>query len=316
MSSSHSRSRGWCFTLNQYTDDEVRVLSERGSTNPISQYLVFGFEVGDSGTPHLQGYVYFKSVKSFKQAKAYIGDRAHVESQRGSPQQAAEYCKKDGNYQEFGDCPYQGKRTDLEVVTELVVDGVSISEIAQAHPTTFVKFSRGLRDLKLAVSKPYAREDVCGIWLVGEPGSGKSHYAQTTYPCAYRKAQNKWFDGYAGEKEIVLEDLDSGVLSHHLKIWADKWPCTGETKGGTVHLTHDVFVVTSNYTIDELVPKKITNRQEHEDDAMIAALARRFKVFTFNKVFVPPDVSASGSGHWYSQMTDPNGVEMVLGLIN
>ena len=34
------------------------------------------------------------------------------------------------------------------------------------------------------------------------------------------KAQNKWFDGYDGESNILLDDYDCGTaLGHLLKIW-------------------------------------------------------------------------------------------------
>lgn len=316
MSLSKSRSRGWCFMLNNYTQDEIQFLSAFGSNDSLCVYLVFGKEVSESGTSHLQGYVYFKTLKSFKQAKTFLGERSHVEVQRGTSLQASDYCKKDGDFTEFGTCPSQGKRTDLEAVAKIIVDGGSVNDVAMQYPTTFIKYSRGIRELKLEVTRPYTRPDICGVWLVGEPGSGKSHYAQTQYPDSYKKAQNKWFDGYGGEKQIVLEDLDTGTLSHHLKIWADRWPCTGETKGGTVHLMHDVFVVTSNYQIEDLVPKKRVGNQEHDDDSMISALSRRFIVKSFRKLFVPPLVGEAGPGYWASCMTDENNVEHILGILH
>lgn len=47
----------------------------------------------------------------------------------------------------------------------------------------------------------------------------------------------------------MLEDYDDTkeINGHLLKIWADKWSCTGEYKGGTVQLRHERFYVTSNY---------------------------------------------------------------------
>lgn len=316
MNNNKERSRGWCFTLNNYTEDEYNHVSSLGSDLTQCVYLVIGKEVSDTGIPHIQGYIYFKNKKSFKQVKGLLSDRAHVEAQKGSAGEAADYCKKDGSFEEHGDCPSQGKRTDLENVAELVLAGGSIADVAETFPTTFIKYSRGIRELKLAVSKPYTRTAHCGIWLVGEAGSGKSHHAQTTYPNAFKKAQNKWFDGYAGEKEIVLEDLDSSCLCHYLKIWADKWPCTGETKGGTVHLTHDLFVVTSNYLIEDLVPKKKEGDQYHADDAMIAAISRRFIVKSFSKFFIPPQVGEAGPGKWVSLMRDEHGVDHQLGVLN
>lgn len=51
--------------------------------------------------------------------------------------------------------------------------------------------------------------------------------AYTRFPDAFRKNQNKWFDGYTGQLHIILDDLDrvGTGLSHHLKIWMDRYPC-------------------------------------------------------------------------------------------
>lgn len=70
-----------------------------------------------------------------------------------------------------------------------------------------------------------------------------------------------------------MDDLDTGILSHYLKIWADKWKCTGEIKGGTVALNYKRFIVTSNYTPAELWGKP-------EEETLRLAICRRFILFT------------------------------------
>jgi len=42
--------------------------------------------------------------------------------------------------------------------------------------------------------------------------------------------------------------MDTPALGHYLKIWADKYACTGETKGGNLNLQHEKIVVTSNFS--------------------------------------------------------------------
>jgi hypothetical protein len=115
-------------------------------------------------------------------------------------------------------------------------------------------------------------DDVRGLWIVGPPGTGKSHYARKTFgDDLYLKAQNKWWCGYAGERYVLLDDFDCNVLGHYLKIWADKWACTGEVKGGKVNLRHEKFIITSNYTIEQLWP-------DEEQKELRRAIARRFEV--------------------------------------
>lgn len=257
----------WCFTVNNWNDHDTTTFDAVDC-----KYMIYGKEVGDSGTPHLQGFTTFKTNKTLTALKK-IHPTAHWERAKGTPQQAADYCKKEGDYVERGEISVQGKRTDLEHVAELVKNGKSLQTIAEEHPTTYMKFGRGIRDLKLVLEKPYDHTGTRGIWYVGPPGTGKSRKAREENPGAYLKAQNKWFDGYNGEPVIILDDLDTNALGHHLKIWADRYACTGETKGGTIHLKHEKIIITSNYTIEALWP---------EDEEMQKAIKRRFEVTHFN----------------------------------
>lgn len=267
-----SRSTRWCFTINNYTQaDETAVQGWNCC------YLVYGREIGDSGTPHLQGFVTFGGKAKRLSAVKKLHATAHWEVTKGSSQQAAEYCKKDGDVYEKGTTPFQGKRSDLEEACNMIKDGKRLREVADELPTTYVKFSRGLKDLALTLTDSYEHDDTRGIWIWGPPGVGKSRYARREWPDSYPKAQNKWFDGYDGEEAILLDDLDrmGTCLSHLLKIWTDRYACTGETKGGTVHLKHKVFIVTSNYSIKDLWP---------DDVELQKAIRRRFKVIHMDSV--------------------------------
>lgn len=126
-------------------------------------------------------------------------------------------------------------------------------------------------NFKLRFEEPTKTELPRGFWFYGVPGAGKSHFARELHPDAFIKSQSKWWDGYNGQEHVILDDLDSDCLGHHLKIWADKWPCSGEVKGGTVPLMYKSFTVTSNYRIDELF----------RDHILIAALERRFVCQSF-----------------------------------
>lgn len=55
-------------------------------------------------------------------------------------------------------------------------------------------------------------------------------------PDAYLKMCNKWWDGYTGQTEIILEDIDKThqCLAHHIKLWTDHYSFVGETKGGAI----------------------------------------------------------------------------------
>jgi len=68
--------------------------------------------------------------------------------------------------------------------------------------------------------------------------------------------QNKWWDGYKGQKVVVLDEFDkchSACLGSHLKKWADPWvPFVAEAKSTALPPDYDVLIVTSNYSLEEL----------------------------------------------------------------
>lgn len=238
------------------------------STDKV-RYAIFGRETGENGTPHLQGYIaFFKPQRINSVIKALPG--CHIEIAQGNEQQNFDYCSKQGDYEEFGRRSIQGKRSDLDTAIDLLKEG-GIKRVIEECPREYVKFHRGLEQLEYRLNNtPYEHPDVRGIWIHGPPGTGKSHTAREAYPDAYLKAQNKWWDGYSGEKAVILDDLDTPTLGHYLKIWSDKYSCSGEFKGGTVHLRHHVFIVTSNYHPSSLWP---------DDPQMCEAIKRRFQIY-------------------------------------
>lgn len=88
------KSRKYCFTLNNYTLNEVeQIIRDFGSDK-----YVIGCEIApETSTPHLQGYLEFKNPRSFKSVKKLL-PRAHIEKARGSTKQNYEYCTKDGEF--------------------------------------------------------------------------------------------------------------------------------------------------------------------------------------------------------------------------
>lgn len=88
------RARAWCFTVNNYNQsDKDSVVSLVSG----SEEYIYGFEEGDSKTPHIQGYVRFKNQVRFSTLKKKL-PQAHLEKAKGTPRQNFDYCSKDGDY--------------------------------------------------------------------------------------------------------------------------------------------------------------------------------------------------------------------------
>jgi len=269
---STAQSKRWCFTINNYVEEDLTL-----EDSWDYEYLIYGQEEGETGTPHLQGFVIFESNKRLTAVKA-LHSRAHWEVARGTAQQAAEYCKKDGFWVEFGTPPLtagvaggEAEKARWEAAKLSAMTG----DLDDVPADIFVRYYRTLKEIKKDyMHKPDDADSVTGLWLYGPPGVGKSRKARADFPDAYLKMQNKWWDGYQGEENVILDDLDSSALGHLLKIWADRYSFLAETKGGAIAIRPKQIVVTSNYSIDELWAD--TDKENHEQ--LRQALKRRFKV--------------------------------------
>lgn len=142
-------SRGWCFTWNnpepEYHDGSIP------PPPPALRYAVWQLERGASGTEHLQGYAEFSSPLRLAGVRKWL-PQAHWEPRRGTREAAREYCRKadsrcagpweHGSFEQGG----QGKRQDLDAAVSALRDG-GIKRVAELHPTSYVKYHRGLRAL-------------------------------------------------------------------------------------------------------------------------------------------------------------------------
>lgn len=85
----------YCFTLNNYTDTEIRDLEI--SINNNCKKAIVGKEVGKEGTPHLQGQLTFKKKTRITEIKKLPGfERAHIEK-TNNVKASEKYCQKDGD---------------------------------------------------------------------------------------------------------------------------------------------------------------------------------------------------------------------------
>lgn len=318
------RCRGWCFTVNNPTpvdQDMLQVLGE----DPRTVWLIYGVEKGASGTLHLQGYVYLKNAVGLGHMKA-IHSGAHWETARGDFTAQRDYCSKgnqpkeewdefrklgpnyglDADVHEWGEKP----RDPQEQRIEASAKGGEANK--RKYEDTFAKAKEGkFEDIsKDHLLKHYTTikhismdfgprksnlNGVCGVWLYGRPGTGKSRFAREKFGdeegLLYFKDQNKWWDGYSPSMPYVLiEDPTPShpnipSLAEHLKIWTDRYVFPAQSKGGYMKIRPKYIVVTSNYTVDALF-------ESLKDQSLRWALSRRFMTVNFDHLFnvcnVPP----------------------------
>ena len=136
-------SKNWCFTLNNYTDDDITRINGLVASEPRVAYVIYGKEVGESGTPHLQGFVSLKQRTRLAQVKTIIGSNPHLEVAR-NVNASVEYCKKEGDWSEFGTRNSgQGTRSDLDDFKAAVKGGMlNLKTIREEHGEVYAKYPR------------------------------------------------------------------------------------------------------------------------------------------------------------------------------
>lgn len=235
-----SRSRNHCFTLNNYVDGDMDKLLAWEC-----DYIIVGIEEGEEKkTPHLQGYVEWPFAKALTTLKKLDG-RIHWEARRGTASQAAEYCKKEGNFMQAGSISSQGKRSDLDMVAAMVIAQAPMPEIAMAHPGTFARYNKGLLALQSALLKhrtgpPYVE------WRYGSTGVGKTRYCVDKHPSHYIKDGTSWWDGYTQQEAIIVDDFDASIPFRDLLRLLDRYHYQGQIKGGYVPINSPFIYVTAD----------------------------------------------------------------------
>jgi hypothetical protein len=136
-----SRAKHWCFTLNNHTPadiDRLKALEQ----NVQVDYAIFGEEVGENGTPHLQGFISFAACERFGSVLATVGQSHLTVTRRIGA--SIKYCKKDGKYYEFGIQPRgPGGRSDLDEFKESVQGGeLSLRVLRDKFSSIYARFPR------------------------------------------------------------------------------------------------------------------------------------------------------------------------------
>jgi len=280
-------SKHWCFTLNNYTEVEHAAL-----LSTPHDYVVIGKEVGDNGTPHLQGYIIFVNRKRLAGCKK-ISPRAHweIKSKNSTCKEASEYCKKDAQFVEDGSLPLEPHQAGGQATKEKWAEALASAKVNMLDdiaPKMLIQnyqtFKRIAQDYQQV---PPELPGVCGEWYYGEPRTGKSRAARDLYPGFYDKPCNKWWDGYRNHPHVIIDDFDKNhqCLGHHLKRWGDRYPFPAEHKGHTYEIRPLKIIITSNYRPEEIFV---------DDPVLLQAILERFRLTHFTQSPFNPYCSTYG----------------------
>lgn len=263
---STQRFRNYCFTINNYTKDEINEL-EKKELKEI-KYIIVGGEEATTGTPHLQGFIQWVNAKTLKATIKKLPKRSHVEICKGTPYENYKYCTKEGNVLlEKGDRPErvgQGKRKDLEIIKKKIQENQTIKNMLDNDDINNyqqIKYAENLKKYyeKKRNWKPNVK------WYYGKTGTGKT---KTAYEEFMEKAQDedniyfsmdtgKWWEGYDAQQYVIIDDMRGDFMKYHqlLKL-LDRYPYKVETKGSTRQFVATHIIITSAYRPEDIFSTK------------------------------------------------------------
>lgn len=258
------RSRMWAFTINNYSEVEVKLVQEMIlDKNKEGKAMGFGTVIGraevevapTTGTPHIQGFVMFVNARTLGGMKKLLGDRAHIEKCLGEVKPNWDYCGKTGaiiaekgNPDNEEDPPVNATRSQvIEFVMKKITGGdLEIERLRYRY--AFRKVSlRQYWDQLLQFRDDYAKEEGLMVeqpwngnlrrknfWLWGKTRAGKSYFAQnyasttigpwTNYP----KNLTKWWDGYGKRQRVVIIEEPSASTAKHFPQFEDQIKVWGD----------------------------------------------------------------------------------------
>lgn len=282
------KSREWCFTINNFTEDDKR------QTDEIEcRYICYAPEVGKNGTPHLQGYVVFHNQRYMK-AVSKLLSRAYLTPARGSGKENKQYIQGpytkgskhkplNNEFKERGELPEQGKRNDLQAFHEDIKAGKRGRDLSVDHLATRAKYPQLEKTLVAEEDYETAIQwfesgkcpEVHVRW--GEPGTGKSkfvydeHGARNIYELNLGDGclKSVWWDGYQGQPIILINDFDGELGWKYLLRLLDRYPFRMQIKGGHCwRLATHIYITANKPPTDWYPAEKCT------------ALMRRLKSVT------------------------------------
>jgi len=262
--------RNWCFTEFTYTE-EARQLFVDYFRQGFCRYLVIGREVcPTTDRQHFQGFIVMKNVASLAKMKKISGT-AHWTMCNGTAKENNIYCTKEGDFEEWGTMPMDRAEKALKDKEKWldVIRCAKEGSCEQFYPGEYVRYYSTIRKMyvpDLPAFSPYS-----GIWFWGVTGSGKSRKAREEYPNLYVKQKNKWWDSYAYEENVLIDDMTPrhSHLGDYMLNWVDHYPFPGEFKGGSSVFRPKNIIVTSNYKIHEVFAEL--------GEETVRALKRRFQ---------------------------------------
>lgn len=260
------KAKATCWVMTLHLNEKYNTIASRVEQlkrmPDWAKYIRYGVEIcPTTNKEHLQCWCQCWNPVRWTQFKSYIGD-SYRAPMFGRLVDNEEYCAKEGVYEDLGDKPMQGRRTDL-IGTKRRLDqilvGENIMDVANEEPHfgAIMKYSRSMQAYVDNRRKHQVRGDHSApevTYIYGPPGSGKTRYVRELEPNVYPVNSSdgyKWKDDYALEPAVLFNNVDPRKLniSQFLEE-IDRYPIKVPTKGGFTWWKPKRIYITSIYSPD------------------------------------------------------------------
>ena len=218
-------------TLNNPQDEELQAINDLDTR--YVKYAIFGQEVGESGTPHVQAFIQFKNAKTLTATKKFMGsNRWHLEATRGTPFENYEYCSKDGEFFEYGERPLELGPLDMwEDIVAMIEGGFNNRQIIRKYPSQMRCMAAIERyRTEYEWNECQAWRDIEVNYVAGPTGCGKSRGVlynddgSVDYNVYRATNGDNPFDKYDGQDHIVFEEFRNSHKCKEMLMWIEGHP--------------------------------------------------------------------------------------------
>lgn len=290
MAARTTQAKHFNVVINNPTMDDMDklILAENDANDAHShiEWIAWQFEVGESGTFHVQATVSFikkvrygsKMVRGFFPRGAFKGVRdqtpagrknyVHKEDTRATAQQCQDYWGPIIGYvdwtetmqmrvgpQEAGQMPAaERSRTDITAAISLL-DEEGVERMAEEMPLVYLRYNKAWKDLAFMRKKKKAMQprEIEVIVCEGPTASGKSHWAfqeagQDVFVVNAEGRNTIWWDGYNFESTVIFEEFRPSWCTYaELLRFLDKWPLPLRVKGSKTWALWTKVIITTTH---------------------------------------------------------------------
>lgn len=223
---------------------------------PNCEYIKGQLEMGTSnGYLHWQIVVYYPRKVTLHYVKMIFGDRCHAEICRSAA--ANDYVWKEdtrimGTQFELGTPSV--KRNSVKD-WDLILSNAREGKFDGIPSDILIRCYGNLKRIRVdsLQAEPIPKRVFC-YW--GKTGTGKSRRAWELagYSAFPKDPNTKFWDGYSGQRTVVVDEFRGAISISHLLRWLDRYPVIVEIKGSSMVLCADTIYFTSNLSPNEWYP--------------------------------------------------------------